>query len=85
MYFDDDAQTYMVRVDDGTLVRVPLREIPGQVMSTRPSPDSQRGREAIDPITADGIRGLAFSALGFLCLEIRHLDVVDRIRSDLRT
>ncbi len=49
VYFDDDAQTYMVRTDDGTLVRVPLREIQDQVASPRPSPDPQRGGEAGRP------------------------------------
>jgi hypothetical protein len=46
VYFDDEAQTYMVRTDDGTLVRVPLREMQEQGARLRPSPDPS---VAVDP------------------------------------
>ena len=63
VYFDDEARTYMVRTDDGSLVRVPLREIQDQEPPRGSFPDPRRGREAGRTAIRSSPTGYAISLL----------------------
>ena len=44
-YLDEEAQTFMVRVADGRLVRVPLRDVTSADVGISSEPDGSTGRD----------------------------------------